>query len=524
MGAEAAHCLGVQGATHDYSGVVVLHDVDFDLRAGEVHALVGENGSGKSTLIKLITGAMSPRHGHIVINDKPVGFSSPEDAQRHGIAVVHQDYNLFPALTVTENVLGVGKHVPRRRWGGIHRAKMARRVAEIVASLGVDIRPDALVGSLGPAERKFTEIARAMVTRPRFLILDEPTASLEPKTASHVLALVERLSDQDVGVVFVSHRLDEVVRTASRITVLRDGRRVAQLPNTDVSEDDLVSLIIGRAAEKAETSRRSQPSDVLLRARNLKIALGRPPVEFELKRGEILGLTGLLGSGAAQVVKMVGGAEPLYQGEIWLEEQKIALRSPRHATRLGIGFIPEDRKGVGLVPDQSVAVNVCLASLDDVSRMGVVRPSHIAERGEEFKRRLDIRASSVRAPIRSLSGGNQQKVMIAKWLASGVRLLAIEEPTHGVDVGAKPQIHNLLRDFADNGGSILLASTDLREVLHLCDRIAVFRHGAISKVLSTDDLTHSELAVSGVRDPEQVLEALVDATAASGPGRGRTTS
>jgi ABC-type sugar transport system ATPase subunit len=509
---DTSHRLGAQDVTHAYSGVVVLRRVDFDLRGGEVHALVGENGSGKSTLIKILTGALAPRAGRLDVDDREVSFSDPEDAQRHGISVVHQDYNLFPALTVAENVLGVGKHAPRHRWGGLHRARMERQVGELVASLGIDIRPDALVGSLGPAERKFTEIARAMVTSPRFLILDEPTASLEPKTAAHVLALIDRLRSQGVGVLFVSHRLDEVVRTADRITVLRDGLRVAQLDNVDVSEDRLVELIIGGAASKGQRERAAQSSETVLRVGDCQVLPGRPPVSFDLRRGEILGLTGLLGSGAAQVVRMVGGADPV-RGQVWLDGREVDLRSPRHATRLGIGFIPEDRKGVGLVPDQSVAVNVSLASLGEISSMGVLRPGSVVERGEEFKRKLDIRASSVRAPVRSLSGGNQQKVMIAKWLASGSRLLAIEEPTHGVDVGGKAQIHNLLRDFVEAGGSILLASTDLREVLDLCDRIAVFRHGSIAQLLSTEDLTHSKLAVSGVRDPEEMLGELVDAGA-----------
>jgi ABC-type sugar transport system ATPase subunit len=502
---------GIRRATHDFVGVRALEEVSFELQSGTVHGLVGQNGCGKSTLIKILTGAIEPSAGEIYRNDEIVRLGSPAAAQEHGIGVVHQDYHLFPDLNVAANVYGVSKPPPRRRLTRmVDKGQLARRVTEMLTALGIEIEPDALVRDLDPAERKFVEIARAMLLRPQVLILDEPTASLEPRGAASVLALLERLRGQGVGLCFVSHRLDEVLRISDRVTVLRDGRLVDCVATQGLTEQRLAELIIGAEQRKAEGGeRREVHGDTVLRVRDLHVRPGLPPVEFEVRRGEIFGLTGLLGSGAAEIVRMLGGARPL-TGALEVDGKGVSIRAPADASRAGIGFIPEDRKGVGLVQEQSIAVNVSLASLGRVSTGGWVKRSRLLERADGYRSSLDIRTTSVRAAVKTLSGGNQQKVMLAKWLASGVRILAIEEPTHGIDIGGKVQVHELLRELASEGGAIVVASTDVHEVLDLCDRVAIMRHGRLLEVLESGKLSRAELAAAGARDMEELVESLVE--------------
>lgn len=502
--------LSVRGATHDYSGVRVLHGVDLSIHAGAVHALVGENGSGKSTLVRILTGTLRPTAGSLAIDDREVTFASPPDARRAGVGVVHQDYNLFPDLSVAANVYGVSKPPPRRRvWRTVDRRQVETEVCELFDELDIAIAPQRLVKTLDPAERKFVEIARAMLLEPRFLILDEATASLEPPSAQSVLGLLDRLRIKGLGLCFVSHRLDEVMAIANRVTVLRDGSLAGRLDVAQTSQDELIDLIVGGAKPRKRKPPGSAEGGVLARISSLRLHPHARPVELDVRRGEILGLMGLLGSGAATVARMLGGAEPLI-GIAELEGKPARIRNPRHASKVGIGFIPEDRKGSGLVADHSVAVNVSLASLAGVCPRGVLRKGIMRDRADHFCEQLSIRTSSVDAPVRTLSGGNQQKVMIAKWLASEVRLLAIEEPTHGVDVGAKVQIHDLLREFVAEGRTVVIASTDAHEVVELCDRIAVFRHGELTDLVSAEALER----VDGGREPAEILTTLVSGTSA----------
>jgi ABC-type sugar transport system ATPase subunit len=503
---------GIRGAVQDFAGVRALQDVDFEMTSGTVHGLCGENGSGKSTLIKILTGAIQPTAGRIYADEGEITLHSPVDAAKHGIGVVHQDYNLFPDLTVAANVYGVSKPPPRRWLGVVDKGEVARRVGALFADLRIDIDPTARVRDLGPAERKFVEIARAMLLRPRFLILDEPTASLEPQAAVSVLQLIEHLRDQGVGLAFVSHRLDEVLRLSDKVTVLRDGRLAESLGCAGLTERDLAEMIIGRVHEEKHRWKNTSTDEIALDVKGLELRPGVPPVEFQLRRGEIFGFTGLLGSGAAEIVRMLGGAVPL-QCTLEINGEPVKITSPRDATRAGVGFIPEDRKAIGLVQEQSIAINISLPSLGAVSKLGWVDQGALTERADEYKTRLSIRAPDVRTPVRSLSGGNQQKVMLAKWLASGVRILAIEEPTHGIDIGGKEQVHELLRRLAADGGSIIVASTDVREVLSLCDRIGVMRHGRLVRVLSSSELSHADVAALGAQDSEEFLEKLVEGAA-----------
>jgi len=491
---DEAPSFGVRGAVHDYSGVVVLRDVDFELRGGEIHALLGENGSGKSTLIKVLTGAVRPTGGTLHCDDEPVVFPTPQAAQAAGVAVVYQNYNLFPDLSVEHNLLAGARRPPRRAalFGAVDHRDWRRRVAGLLDRLGVHLDPQALVGSLGPAERKFVEIARAMLLEPRFLILDEPTASLEPEAAEQVLTLMRTLRGQGVGLAFVSHRLDEVVAVADRLTVLRDGARVAERRVAGLSTPEMARLMVGdRPQTSARRSSTVRP-DVLVRLRDVQVVEGGPAVDLEVHGGEILALAGLMGSGAATVVSMLGGDVPL-RGRAEIDGRPVALRTARDAQRHGIGFIPEDRKARGLVLGQSCAVNISLASLGEVARHGQVSRRRLVDRAEDYRRRLDIRMAGPEVPAAVLSGGNQQKVMVAKLLASGVRLMAVEEPTQGVDIGGRAQIHDLFRDFTAGGGAVVLYSTDVSEVLALADRVCIFRHGRLTHVRPVDELDDHRL-------------------------------
>jgi ABC-type sugar transport system ATPase subunit len=502
---------GIEHGFHDYTGVPVLTDVALELRPGEVHALCGENGSGKSTLIKILTGAVQPRRGRILLDGEELSLSNPKAAVDRGIGVVHQDYQLFPELTVAHNIFGVNVPQPRRRFTRtVDRTAVEQRVEGLLRRLGIEIASTRLVRSLGPAERKFVEIARAMLLEPRFLILDEPTASLEPSGAQRVLALLDRLRDQGVGLMFVSHRLDEVMRIADRVTTLRDGRVVSSVPASELDHDTLADLITGGVA-KVDTERKRGPlgGEKVIEVEDLRVAPGGPQIAFEVQRGEIFGLTGLLGSGAERVVRMLGGAEPL-TGTLRVDGKRRTLRSPRHASRLRIGFIPEDRKAAGLVAGQSIATNISLASLDSVARGGVLSHRAIRERAERYRDSLSIKLASVHAPVSTLSGGNQQKVMLAKWLASGVRVLVVEEPTHGIDIGGKAQVHDLLRRFAADGGTVIVASTDVGEVLDVCHRIGVMRHGALTQVVDAAAVTRARITALGSHEPERVLETLIE--------------
>lgn len=492
----------VANATHRYA-TLALDGVGLELTAGRIHALMGANGSGKSTLVKVLTGALIPDAAEIAVDGKPVHIGSPRDAQRLGVAVVHQDYQLYPDLTVAENIYASAIDLPRRSRSRVHDRRAIRRaVEETLSSLDLDVDPDASARSLDTAGRKLTEIARAMIEKPRFLFLDEPTASMEVDAADTVLALIERLADNGVGVCFVSHRLDEVERVATDATVLRDGRLVARLAGDEIDAQSIARHMFGEteSASSPVTARRLPPVPSSDRERMLAIegvpTNGRERVRVELHRGEILGLTGAIGSGVHEIVQMVAGVGG---DEVRLSQNGSSrpFRSIRDARDAGIGYVPEDRKRAGLALEQTIVANLSLASIGVTSSKGLLRRGATIERTAEFMERLSIKASSPLASVGSLSGGNQQKVLLGRWLAASASVLAIEEPTHGVDLFGKQQIYELLRDFAAEGGSVLIASTDLEDVIEVCDRVAVVRHGRLGDPQDVAGLTRTDILVAG---------------------------
>jgi ribose transport system ATP-binding protein len=511
----------VRNLYHAYSHVPVLRGIDFDLVAGRVHGLIGQNGAGKSTLIEILSGAIQPLSGEIIWEGQPIAHATPAEATARGLAVVHQSVQLFSNMTVASNLVGLSRRLPRRR-GVLDRRELNRRALEILEPYGFDLDPDQLVGSLDPASRKMVDIARALALNPRFLILDEPTVSFGPQASAMVIETLKRLRDRGLGLCYVSHRLDEVSEIADEVTVLRDGSVVHRFGGASRPADmakamsgDAISVDLGsRESSGAVGDRRSEVDEQgERRAAETEVSdqepfegasvwMARtsvhPDTEVPIRRGEVLGLAGLVGSGASRFVRCLGGAEARAMLTLSAGSEEMTIHTIRDARRAGVAFIPADRKRRGIVPQLSVAKNISLASLARVTRFGLQQKKLLRQIASEFQQSLSIKIASVDAEAATLSGGNQQKVMIARALATGAEILAIEEPTQGVDIAARQQIHDLLRGFAAAGGTAVAASTDVDELHLFCDRIAVFRHGRLSTVLVGDDMNSIKVMLAAV--------------------------
>jgi ABC-type sugar transport system ATPase subunit len=484
------NAFGAREISKRFGPVTALDAVSFSCERGEIHALLGENGAGKSTLVKLLVGAHQPDGGTLVFDDEPVTLHGPQDAIARSVAVVHQDYHIWPDLTVAENVIGMLPHPPQRL-GFARRATMRAEAKALLDRLEIALDVDRAVRELDAAEKKFVEIARALAQDATFLILDEPTASLESRESERVLALLERLRAERHGIILVTHRLEEVVRTADRATVLRDGRNAGLIPRAQLRGDVLVEAILGRRPDEP-VEPRAHGTVPMLEFIGVRTRPDAVPFDLTLHEGEILGLTGVVGSGAVHLVRALGGRVPL-DGVLRIGGTPLRITNAGDAVRAGIGTIPEDRKGVGLALEASVADNIALASLHRISALGFTKFAERDAIAEQYRATLGIRCASIAAPVGSLSGGNQQKVLIARWLASGARVIAIEEPTHGVDIGAKAEIHRQLIAFAEAGGSVIFMSTELRELLAIAHRIAIFHAGRLEAIVPHHDATESTI-------------------------------
>lgn len=476
--------LEMQGLTKQFPGVLALDGIDLVLNAGEVHALAGENGAGKSSLIKVLCGIHKADAGYMLLHGKPYNPRTPIDAINAGIRVVHQELHMLDQLSVAENLQF--ENLPRKSFGIIDRRELNRRAQELLALVGLeDVSPSTLVEGLGMAQRQLIEIAKALSNDCRLVIMDEPTATLTSREANRLFEIIERLRGKGVAIMFVSHHLQELFEIGDRVTVMRNGRKVATQRIADTTPKDLVKMMVGREVSegvlkpgKNDTS----PKKEALRIKDFRFK-GQPGVaglNFSVAYKEIVGVAGLVGSGRTETMRAIFGADKAASGRIFRDGLEVKINVPRDALSHGICLVTEDRKDEGLVLDMPVRTNITMAQLDQFSRAGWLLRGAEATASNDMVRQLDVRLASIEQPPRQLSGGNQQKVVLAKWLLRQPSVLILDEPTRGVDVGAKAEIHALLQRKADEGMALIVVSSDLPELMQLCDRIVVLSKGTIA--------------------------------------------
>jgi len=468
--------LEMEGIHKRFGGVQALKGVNFDLRQGEVHALVGENGAGKSTLIKILSGAYQPDAGTVRLEGRTVAIADPRLARALGIATIYQETSLYPDLSVLENLF-IG-HQPRRGWGRLDWAAMQRRAREVFVQLGVELPLTARLGDLGKAYAQLVEIAKALVQKARILVMDEATAALTADDVERLFGIIRGLREQGVAIIYISHRLEEVFRVADRVTVLRDGERVGSEPVAAVDQDWLIRRMVGRELHTLYPRNYRSPGKVLLEVRGLSRAGAFAGIDLEVHEGEIVGLAGLVGSGRSEVVRAIFGIDPYDAGTVRLLGESLPQR-PWAAVRKGLALLPEDRSRQGVILAMTVRANMTLAVLRDLQRGGFLDEAKELSITERFIQALQLRPPHPDLPVASLSGGNQQKVVLGKWLATEPRVLILDEPTQGVDVGAKAEIHQLMDRLVGQGMGILMISSNLPEVLGMADRLLVMHRGKI---------------------------------------------
>jgi ribose transport system ATP-binding protein len=460
-----------------FPGVVALRGVSLEIARGESHVLLGENGAGKSTLINLLAGVYSADDGEIVFDRQPYRPRTPTDAYRAGIRVVHQELSMLPQMTVAENLLF--ESLPRRH-GLVNYRETNRRAAALLDEVGLDVAPTMVVGRLGVAQMQLVEIAKALCYESKLLILDEPTATLTSKEVERLFEILRRLKARAVTILYISHRLQEIAEIGDRVTVLRDGQLVATRPLAGLTIPDIVRMMVGRSIQHEHAFRADvAPAGEALRVEGLRRNAKSPEVSFRVAKGEIVGVAGLVGSGRTETARALFGADPKIAGEIYVEGERVEVSSPREAVRSGLGLMTEDRKGQGLLLIMSCAENITITDLKKISRHGILEREAERSAATRLVRDLRIKTPSIDQTVRNFSGGNQQKVVIAKWLFRGSKVLICDEPTRGVDVGAKAEIYDLLWDLAAEGRGILFISSDLPELIAISHRIIVFANGRI---------------------------------------------
>ncbi|MBX5476931.1 MAG: sugar ABC transporter ATP-binding protein [Clostridia bacterium] len=483
--------LEARGVAKSFAGVEVLHGVDFEARSGEIHALVGENGAGKTTLLMMLSGVHAPDRGTVLMSGRPVAFRSPADAQAAGVRTVFQDLSLVPVLSVAENLYLTRS--PVRSLGILDRSELRRRAREILGRLGAQVDPDVRVQDLSRSQRQLVEIAKALAADAQVLLLDEPTSSLSEAEASVLSDVLQQLKSQGLAIVIVTHRLSEVFALADRITVLRDGRVAGRFDRQATTPDEVLRHMVGRDISQVSWQDRGEPGPVVLEARDLAAPPRLRGVSFQVRAGEILGVAGLEGSGRTELgLALVGGLR-LAGGELLLDGKPVRFHTPADAVRARVAYLPPDRKELGLFPRMTVADNIVTMILRVLARFGIVPSAAVRQVARDYRERLQIRCPSILAPVSALSGGNQQKSLLARLLASDPRVLVVDDPTVGVDTGAKAEIHRILLEQARQGKAVVLISSELLELLALADRVLVMRGGSVAGVLARPDLSEESI-------------------------------
>jgi len=485
------HALEMRGMCKSFPGVQALKDVDFACRGGEVHALVGENGAGKSTLVKILAGDYEADEGEIKIKGEQVEIRNPGDALALGVSIIYQEFNLLPYMSVAENIT-LGRS-PRSVGGTVHWRKMREQAESALARIGVEMDVREKVMNLSVAEQQLVEIAKALLMDAQIMVMDEPSAVLAGHELETLFNIIRSLKEQRVTIIYISHRLDEVFEIADRATVLKDGQFVGTVDIASATKGQLISMMVGRTLDETFPPIQGEIGEVILRVEGLNSGRKIRDVSFELHRGEVLGLAGLVGAGRTEVARAIFGADHFDSGNIYLDGREIRASDPGHAVGLGVGMIPEDRKQHGFIPAMSVAKNITLPILDRLQKFGVIQQDKEDEIVEEYIDYLDIMVSSPDQEIQYLSGGNQQKVILAKWLSSQPKVIIMDEPTRGVDVGTKAEIYRLIRNLAGRGVGIIFISSELPEILGLSDRILVMYAGRIQGELSRDEATEERI-------------------------------
>jgi rhamnose transport system ATP-binding protein len=517
--------LELKNISKRFPGVQALEDVSFAVYPGEIHALLGENGAGKSTLIKIASGVHQADEGEILVDQRPVRFHSPNDAQAHGIGAIYQELLLYPELTVAENIF-MG-HSPRNNFGAISWSAMREQALELLASLNItDLDVTCKVGTLSVGNRQRVEIAKALSLDARVLIMDEPTAALTESDVERLFSIMIHLKERGVGIIYISHRLQEVFEMGDRVTVLRDGKYIDTKRISETTEDELISMMVGRTIENLFPKLDAKIGEVVLEVRNLTHKSLVHDISFQLRAGEIVGLAGLIGAGRSELAHVLFGFTPLSgqmrwwevlkqrfglgyfrnltshssqrtdTGEIWISGKRIRIGNPRQAMRHGIAYLPEDRGTQGLIREMNLRENTSLTVLPSLSRGTFINRQKEMALAQHTIVQLSIRAYSPQQIVGKLSGGNQQKVVVGKWLATKPKVLIVDEPTRGIDVGAKAEIHRLLSELAQQGMAILMISSELPEIMGMSDRVLVMREGRIVAELSRDDATQKDIGIA----------------------------
>ena len=484
--------LTMSGIVKSYPGVRALKGVDFDLRAGEIHCLIGENGAGKSTLMRVMAGAEAPDAGTVSMDGNTYASIDPVMGHALGITVIYQETDLVLPLTVAENIfLG---HEKTGRAGLLDRAAMRAQVVELMERFNLRFPVDEPVRNLGPAQRQLVQIVKAISRNSRVIVLDEPTASLTDNEIRHLFELLAVFKAQGIGIVYVSHRLQEIIEIGDRVTIMRDGAKVTTHAVKDIDESHLIEAMVGRPLDDALPPKIDHSTnEVVMSVRGLTVEGQFENVGFDLRRGEVLGLGGLVGAGRSELIECLFGITPSDSGEVTVYGKPARFRSPREAITAGLGLVPEERRESGLVIGRSVEENIAFPILDSVSRFTLMRRAKLRGIAQDLVAKLRIKTPTLEQIVRTLSGGNQQKIVLAKWLAAGTRILLLDEPSRGVDVNAKFEIHQLIRSLTAQGMSVIMASSDMLELLALSDRVLVMAEGKVSGILTGDQATQVEV-------------------------------
>lgn len=495
--------LEVKNIVKRFSGVEVLKKVSFEMREGEVHALMGENGAGKSTLIKIITGVYPKDEGVIVIDGNEIEIHSRQDSIDQGISVIYQELSVIPTLTVMQNIF-LGKELTKK--GLLDKKQMRRKVEELIEKCDFDIRPDDYVESLSVAKCQMVEILKALLYDAKVIIMDEPTASLTDRESDKLFDIINRLRENGTSIIYISHRVEEVYRIADRLTVLRDGMVVGELGREEITHQRVVQMMIGKEVkEQADRANLPIQDGNVLSVQGLSRQGLWHDISFEAYGGQVLGIGGLVGSGRTELLRSIYGVDRYNSGRILFNGKPVS-RSVKKNIRSGMGYIPEDRRGEGLIPLLSVSDNIAMPNYDMLSnKLAVVDKNRETKLGGDMIRDMDIRPANARTPVKNLSGGNQQKVVVGKWLARDLKVLLIDEPTVGVDIGVKGEIHQIFTDLSKQGIVVILVSSDLKELIQVSDRIIILHEGTVFREFSKEEATQEKilLAASGVREEEE---------------------